>query len=200
MAKDVFFENETGPIIDGLLEKYKLKENPDQALKKMTEGKFFNGGVILNTAKSVIIGELNATTLPPYLKQQMEISDTEAADLSKDILEKLVTGAEVADIPDEPKDAEQEVPKQNIQIEEADRMPVMPTPEPLPEAAAVSQVPQSAPEPSPAAASTEAKPRQTIKRALPKKEVLSPTATETAAPAPKVKMKKGPDTYREPIE
>jgi len=196
MAKDVFFENETNPIIDGLLEKYKLKESPDKALEKMTKGKYFNGGVILNAAKSVVMGELNITTLPPYLKEQMEISDTEAANLSKDILEKLVTGAEVRDVVEEAEYAEPEKPKQNIQIEEADRMPVMPTAEPLPEGAAAPQASHY----SPIAAPTEAKPRQTIKRALPKKEVLSPVATETAAPTPKVRIKKGPDTYREPIE
>jgi len=200
MAKDVFFENETGPIIDGLLEKYKLKENPDQALKKMTEGKFFNGGIILNAAKSVVMDELNTTTLPSYLKDQMQISDTEAADLSKDILEKLVAGAEVVDTPDEPEYTEPQTPKVNIQIEEADKMPIMPTAEPTP----ATETPAPAPTNASPISATETNPQikttTNRKRALPKKEVASPAAPETAAPEPKVKMKRGPDAYRESIE
>ncbi len=200
MAKDVFFENETEPIIDALLDKYKLEETPEQAAKKMAEEKYFSGGTILNAAKSVVLGEIDPQTLSSYLKQELDISDTEATNLSKDILEKLVTGAEVGDVPDEVEPAEPEITKQNIQIEEADRMPVMPTAEPLPETTTAPQTPQPQPGPKPVAAPTEEKPQPTRKRELPKKEVLAPTAPETAAPEPKIKMKRGPDSYREPIE
>jgi hypothetical protein len=196
MAKDVFFENGTGPIIDDLLEKYKLKESPDQAFKKMSEGKYFNGGVILNAAKSVVMDELNTTTLPSYLKEQMQISDTEADNLSKDILEKLVSEAEVGDVPEEAEPIESEKPKQNIQIEEADRMPVMPTAEPLPASEMPSTAPQM-PQSTPVAVPAEIKPAPVRKITLPKE---SPVASESAGPEPKVKMKRGPDAYRESIE
>ena len=199
MAKDVFFKNETRPIIDQLLEKFKLDETDEQALEKIGNGEYLNGGIILNAAKGVVMGEISPTALPNYLKDQLKVSNAEAADLSKDILEKLVAGAEVADIPDEPEFNKPQAPKINIQIEEADRMPVMPTAEPLPAAetpTVASQMPQSAPASMP----VETKPAPARKRALPKKEVVSPTAPETADPEPKVKMKRGPDTYREPIE
>jgi len=199
MAKDVFFENETEPIIDALLDKYKLEETPEQAAKKMAEEKYLSGGTILNAAKNIVLGQLDSQTLPAYLKQELNISDVEAANLSKDILEKLVAGAEAGDVPDEEEPTESDIPKRNVQIEEADRMPVMPTAEPLPAAETPTiepQMPQSAPASMPA----ETKPAPARKRALPKKEVLSTAAPETAAPEPKVKMKRGPDSYREPIE
>jgi hypothetical protein len=201
MAKDVFFENETEPIIDQLLEKYKLNETDEQALEKIGNGEYLNGGIILNVAKGVVMREINPTALPNYLKDQLKVSDAEATDLSKDILEKLVAGAEVEDVPEEAEPTEPETPKQNIQIEEADRMSVMPTAEPLPISetpTAEPRIPQSTPES--ASAPTETKPAPARKRALPKKEVFSPATPETTTPDPKVKMKKGPDSYREPIE
>jgi hypothetical protein len=78
MAKDVFFENETEPIIDALLDKYKLEETPEQAAKKMAEEKYFSGGTIKRIFKpyghvvvkyeEYIIG--TALALPEGLKSQ----------------------------------------------------------------------------------------------------------------------------------
>jgi len=191
MAKDVFFENETEPIIDDLLEKYKLEETPEQALKKIAENEYFNGGIILNAAKSVVLGELDQAALPAHLKEKLGISDAEAGNLTKDILEKLVAEAETSEVQEEEYVPPQE-PKQNI--EAADRMPLMPTAEPIQETPA-----QESPQPQSRQQTQEQpkpKPSPARKIALPETEEVQTAPQEQ----PKVRMKKGPDSYREPIE
>jgi len=178
MAKIVLFQNETGPIIDELLKKYKLAETSEQALKKITEDRYLNGGIILNAAKGVVLGELNETTLSLHLRESLAISEQESDSLAKDILERLVAGAEISEQKEysEPKPAK--ISPQSG-IPEADRMPPMPTSEPMPEEQ-----------------ETEASPQ------IPPKPIEEETSPKTQEPklTPNVQMKRGPDAYREPIE
>ena len=93
--KKVLFIQDTVPIIDGIIEKYKLAETDQQIAEKISKGKLINGGILLDVTKKIVLGEILKTELPIILQKEFSVSEDIANNLAKEVQNQLLPIAKV---------------------------------------------------------------------------------------------------------
>jgi hypothetical protein len=208
--KIITFENpkQVDELIEKILADNGLKEDVDDYAEKIDQNIEPYSDILYKSLKSMFGEETSESDFLAKLQKELKITDQIANKIlkeSKDKISPLVKVLSPHEIEKEnttPISTASNSAKQNIQIqiEKADRLPPMPTAEPIP-AIKESVVNTNTPTPE---TETESQPKptptSTRKRDLPKKEEIAPTSEVATGPAPRVQMKKGPDAYREPVE
>ncbi|MEK7658331.1 MAG: hypothetical protein AAB352_00515 [Patescibacteria group bacterium] len=94
--KIIVFSQNTAPIILDILQRFNLKETNDEFQRKITEGKIINSGLLLETAESIVLGEIRKENLVEYLKNNLNLAKDVSEKLAGEIDSKLVSLARIA--------------------------------------------------------------------------------------------------------
>jgi len=88
--KKLIFPEHTSEIISELTKKYKIDESIDQILDKMKRGEKTKGRKIANLLREIVRGKLPKKDLSLEIEKRLNIPETKATDLAKDLQEKIL--------------------------------------------------------------------------------------------------------------
>jgi hypothetical protein len=182
--KIVVFSQSTAPIISEIIQKYNLKETPDQMKEAGKRGRLFRGGIVLNIVENIVLNKLSKNNLVEILKREMPTSDDIATKMAVDINNKLLSIATIMSEEEFNKAKKNSIGSLVIP-EKGNNTTVKP-------ARLINEI-----TPNP--------PKEIISpKPTPKKEVMKPKKVQEIRPQPKIQETKKSfrknDTYREPIE
>jgi len=202
----VLFTVKANSALNDIMKNFKLEETPEKAEKKDVEDKLSNIVVIDNLSKDFALVKISEKDLVNSLKNDLEVSQQTAEQISKEIIAKIIPFLEK--VPEEKfnnpafvEEISKKVFGETVKSpaglgqikKEGKDLDLFPKIKPEPEEVTAKPIEKKAPPPTEELAGGTALQSKRIKKPLPKEPAPQ-------MPQPQIKQPKGKDTYREPIE